>query len=105
MLLAVQSDNETWDVDNLLSDTDVALLDEDTGVVDGFCETELVDTSLETALKEIFDFEGKHVIELHAGFVEDSNTDETANQGIAFEQTLGVLLVESQQLTTAKKSV
>jgi hypothetical protein len=96
VLLAVQSDHKGGDVDDLLADTDVALLDQDTGVVDGLGETELVDAGLQAALQEIFDFEGKHVIELHAGFVEHTDTDETANEGIAFEESLGVFLIEGQ---------
>lgn len=99
VLLGVQTDDEGGHVDDLLADADVALTDQDTGVVDGLGETELVDASLETTLKEILDLEGKDVIELHAGLVEDTDTDETANEGIAFEETLGVLLVEGKKLT------
>lgn len=99
MLLGVETDDERGDVDNLLANTDVALTDEDTGVVDGLGKAELVDTSLKTALHEIFDLEGKDVIELHAGLVEHTDTHETANEGIAFEQTLRVLLVEGKKLT------
>lgn len=77
----------------------MALLDQDTGVVDRLGETELVDAGLETALQEVLDLEGQDVIELHAGLVEDTDTDETANQGVTLEKTLGVLLVEREQLT------
>jgi hypothetical protein len=79
----------------------VPLLDEDTGMVDALRKTKLVDTSLEAALQEIFDLEGEHVIELHAGFIEHTDTDETANEGIAFEQALGVFFVESKKLTAS----
>lgn len=99
VLLGVETDNEGRDVDDLLADTDVALADEDTRVVDGLGETELVDASLEATLQEVFDLEGKDVIELHARFVEHTDTNETANEGIAFEETLGVLLVEGKKLT------
>lgn len=99
MLLGVKTDHERGNVDDLLADTDVTLLDEDTGVVDGLGETKLVDTGLETTLKEILDLEGKDVIELHAGLVEHTDADKTANEGISFEQTLGVLLVEGEELT------
>lgn len=75
------------------------LPDENTGVVDGLGEAELVDASLEAALQEILNLKGKHVIELHAGLVEHTDTDETANERITFEETLGVLLVESEKLT------
>lgn len=78
---------------------DVTLTDEDTGVVDGLGKAKLVDASLETTLQEVLDLEGKNVIELHAGLVKDTDTDQTANESIALEETLGVLLVESKELT------
>ena len=68
----------------------MALADEDTSVVDGLGETELVDLGLETALQEVLDAKGKNVIELHAGVVQDTDTDKTTNQGITLEETLGV---------------
>lgn len=80
----------------------MALADQDTGVVDGLGKAELVDASLEAALQEILDLEGQDVIELHAGLVEDTDTDKTANEGIAFEETLGVLLLESKKLTAVE---
>jgi len=99
VLLGVETDDEGGDVDDLLSNTDVSLADENTGVVDGLGETELVDAGLQTTLQEILNLQGQDVIELHAGLVEDTDTDETANQGVTFEETLGVLLVEGEQLT------
>jgi hypothetical protein len=80
----------------------VALLDQDTGVVDRLGKAKLVDAGLETALKEILDTEGQDVIELHAGLIEHTNADQTANQSVTFEQTLGVLLVEGEQLTNSR---
>lgn len=99
MLLGVQADHVGGHVDDLLADTDVTLLDQDTGVVDGLGEAKLVDAGLETALKEILDLQGKNVIELHAGLVKDTDAHKTANQGVTLEQTLGVLLIESEELT------
>jgi len=99
VLLGVQADHVGGHVDNLLADTDVTLLDEDTGVVDGLGEAKLVHAGLETALKEILDLQGKNVIELHAGLVEDTDAHKTANQGVTLEQTLGILLIESEELT------
>jgi len=101
VLLRVETDNERGNVDDLLADADVALLDEDTSVVDRLGEAELVDESLETALQEILSLEGKDVIELHAGLVENTNADEAANEGIALEEALGVLLIKSEELTSS----
>ena len=83
----------------------MALADEHTSVVDGLGKTELVDASLETALQEVLDFEGKDVIELHARLVENTDTDETANQGVTLEEALGILLVKSQERTIAKSEI
>ena len=99
MLLGVEADHERGDVDDLLADADVALLDQDTGVVDRLGEAKLVDASLETALQEVLNLQGKDVIELHAGLVEDTDAHKTANQGVTLEQALGVLLIESKELT------
>jgi hypothetical protein len=99
VLLRVETNDERRNVDDLLSDSDVTLADQDTGVVDRLGETELPDTGLETTLKEILDLEGQDVIQLHAGLVENTNTDETSNEGVAFKETLGVLLVEGKELT------
>lgn len=99
MLLGVESDNEGGDIDDLLADADVALADQDTGVVDRLGQAELVDAGLQAALQEILNLQRQHVIELHARLVEDTDTDETANQGVAFEKSLGVLLVEGKKLT------
>ena len=105
VLLGVETDHEGGDVDGLLADTDVALADQNTGVVDGLGEAELEDAGLETALQEIFDLKSQDVIELHAGFVEHTDTDETANEGIAFEETLGVTLIEGKKLTVDTKQL
>jgi hypothetical protein len=83
----------------------VTLADQDTGVVDGLGKTELVDAGLETALQKVLNLEGKHVIELHAGLVEHTNTDKTANERVTLEEALGVLLVESKERTARMVSI
>ena len=80
----------------------MALTNEHTGVVDRLGKTELVHARLQTTFQEIFDLKGQHVIELHAGLVEHTDTHETANERIAFEETLGILLVEGKKLTRMK---
>lgn len=105
VLLRVEADHEGRHVDDLLADADVTLADQDTGVVDRLGEAELVDEGLEAALKEVLGLQGQDVIELHARLVEHTDTDQTANQGVALEETLGVLLVESEQLTGVKVSL
>ena len=83
----------------MLSVPNVPLPDQDTGVVDGLREAALEDLGLETALQEVLDLEGQHVIETHAGLVEHADADETADEGVALEEALRVLGVELEQLT------
>jgi hypothetical protein len=75
------------------------LLDKDTSVMDTLGKTELVDTRLQPALQEIFDLESQDVIELHTGLVKHTNSDQTTNEGISFEKSLWIFLVESEKLT------
>ena len=100
VLLGVETDDEGRNVNDLLANTDMSLANEDTGVVDRLGETEFVDTGLKTTLQEILNLQCQHVIELHARLIENTNTDETTNKCISFEKSLGILLVEGEQLTT-----
>ena len=83
----------------------MTLLDQDTSVVDGLGEAKLVDAGLQTTLQDVLDAEGQDVIELQAGLIEHTDADQTANQSVTFEQTLGVLLVEGEQLTMVEQQV
>lgn len=69
------------------------LSDQNSRVVDAFGQAKLVDAGLQSTLQEILHLQSKYVIELHAGFIEHTNTDETTNEGVSFEQTLRVLFV------------
>jgi hypothetical protein len=116
VLLGVKTDDERRDVDNLLADAlywlvtylvpkqvslpNVPLLDKHTSMVNRLGQAELVHASLQSSLKEILDLEGKHVIEFHAGLVQHTDTNQTADQGVTLEKALRVLLVEREQLTT-----
>lgn len=77
----------------------VALSDERTSVVDTLGEVRLEYLRLQPAFQEILDFQRQHVIETHAGLVEHTNTDETTDQGVTLEKTLGVLVIKLEQLT------
>lgn len=103
MLLRVETDDEGRNVDDLLADTDVALADENTRVVNRLGKAKLVDEGLEAALQEILSLQGQHVIELHAGLIQHTNADKAANEGIAFEKALGILLVEREKLTAVQQ--
>ena len=83
----------------MLSVPNVPLPDQDTGVVDGLGQATLENLSLETTLQEILDFQRQHVVQTHTGLVEHTNADETTNKGVTLEKTLGVLVIELEELT------
>ena len=76
------------------------LADEHAGMVNGLRQAALEDLSLETTLQEVLDLQGQHVIEAHAGLIEHTDADETADEGVTLEKTLGILIIELEQLTS-----
>ena len=84
---------------NLLSDADVTLSDQNTGVMDRLGQSQLEDLSLETSFQKVLNFETQDVIEFHLFFLEDSDSDQTTEKCVTFEQSFWVLLVKSQKGT------
>jgi hypothetical protein len=77
----------------------VALADEHTRVVDALREPALEHLRLEAALQEVLDLERENVVETHARLVEHADADEAADERVALEEPLRVLVVELEQLT------
>jgi hypothetical protein len=77
----------------------VSLSDEDTGVVDRLGESELEDLGLETSLQEILSLEGQHVIQSHSAVIEHTDSDQSSDQGVTLEKSLGVLVLELEELS------
>ena len=79
----------------------VALSDERTSVVNTLGKVRLEHLCLQPAFQEILDFQSQHVIETHAGLVEHTDTDETTDESVTLEKTLGILVIELEQLTSS----
>lgn len=77
----------------------MALLDQHTSVVNGLGKAKLTNTSLQAAFQKVFNLQSQDVIELHAGFIKNANTDKAANQGIAFKEALGIFFVKGEKFT------
>ena len=56
---------------------------------------------LQPAFQEILDFQCQYVIETHASLVEHTNTDESTDECVTLRRTLGVLVIELEQLTSS----
>ena len=78
----------------------VALADENPGVVDGLCESSLEDAGLKAAFHELFDGESEDEIEALLAFAEKSQTSKTAEKSSTLEHANGVLFGLGQQNTS-----
>lgn len=78
----------------------VPLADQNTRMMYTLGQPTLEHLRLQPPLQEVLDLQRKHVIETHARLVQHANTDKSADESIAFEEPLGVLLIELEQLTS-----
>lgn len=69
--------------------------------MDRLGQAALENLGLKSSLQEIFDLQGKHVIKSHAGLVEHTDANEPADEGVTLEETLGIFVVEFEQLTSS----
>lgn len=69
-------------------------------MVDTLSETTLEHLSLQPPLQEILNLQSQHIIETHAALVKHTDTDQSADKGITLEETLGVLVIELEELTS-----
>ena len=80
---------------------DVSLPDQHTSMVNTLGQAALEHLCLQATFQEIFDLQGQHVIQPHAGLIEHTDSYETANQGVTLEKSLGVLLVKLEEFTSS----
>ena len=59
-------------------------------MVDGLGQPQLENLGLETSLQEILDLETQHVIELHTGLVQHTDTDQTTQKSVAWNKISGL---------------
>lgn len=63
---------------------DVTLTDQHTSVMDGLGQSKLEHLCLQTTLQEILNLQTEHVIELHAGLIQDTNAHQTTQQSVTY---------------------
>jgi hypothetical protein len=77
---------------------DMALSDEHTSMMDGFCHAVLEDNGLEAALKEVLNGEGKHIIKLVLFLRKETIAVHASQESRTLKDTTGVLLIKGEQL-------
>ncbi len=83
MLLGRNTDHERGNVNQLLSNSDVSLADEDAGVVNAVSNLSLHNESLESAFHELTNGETEDVIELPLSVLEETEADHAADESLA----------------------
>lgn len=84
---------------SVMSLPNVPLTDEHTCMMDGLRQSLLEYQGLQAPLQEILGAQGKHVIELVLGLIQQTILVHTTHQSLALEDTLGILLLKRQQGT------
>jgi hypothetical protein len=76
----------------------VALPDEYTSMVNGFCHAILEDNGLEATLQEVLNSESKNIIELVLALTKETIAVHAAQKSLALKDTARVLLIKGEQL-------
>merc|ERR1719329_1009720 len=69
-------------------------------MVDRLGQTSLEHAGLKSSVQKLVDVQLKDVVQLLLGLGEQTQTGQAAKQGLTFEETLGVLLGQSEQDTS-----
>ena len=101
MLLRIHMNHEGRRVNNLLTNTDVSLLNELTSMMNGLGETELEDLGLQSAIHQLSSGKLKNVVELHVFLRDKTEAGHTTNNSSTLEDSAGVLLVQSEEFTSS----
>jgi hypothetical protein len=101
VLVGRGGNHEGGDVDHLLADSDVSLSDEDSRVVHRLGEVLSDDNSLESSLEELLDGKTEDVIELSLALLEQAELADSSDEGITFEKSSGIALIESEELSSS----
>lgn len=100
--LAVGPDQEAGAVDELAADLDVPLQDQHTSVVDALRVVVLVDLCLQPPVQEALSRQRQNSIQTLLVFTEHTIANHAPQKSITLEHTLGILLIQSQQLTGSR---
>ena len=89
-------------INQVLADSDVSLVNEDSGLMDGLgLETFLIDSSLQSLVKEFIDSKTQDVIKLELLVAEEAVSVHSVEEGSSFEESSGVFFLESEELTSS----
>ena len=97
MLLRRDSDHERWNVNHLLTNSDVSLSDQDSSMMEGVSEFLLGDDGLESSFHELVEGKTEDIIELSLVFLEETESDHSSEKGITFEKSSGIIFGQGHE--------
>merc|ERR1719340_361216 len=92
---------DTAGLASLVADGDVPTVNEDTGVVDRVGKVALLDEGLESTLQELGRRQSEHIIELALVVLQETESHHSADEGLTFKESSGILLVHREQNTSS----
>ena len=101
VLLRIHMHHERRSVHHLLANTDVALLDQNTSMVNRLRKAQLEHTGLQSAVHQLSSRQLQNHIELHLLLRDQSQTSHTTNDGSSLEDSARIILRKSQQFTSS----
>jgi len=105
VLLRLDSNHERGNIDDLSADSDVSLLDQDSGVMVRLGHTQLEDLGLESSIQKVVDLESKDKIQLVLMLVQDSVSVESSQKSSALKHSLGILGILREQVSCSLSDV
>jgi hypothetical protein len=99
MLLGIETHNKGRNINNLLPNSNMSLTDKNASMMNGLCETKLIDAGLQAALQEVLNLQSQDVIQLHARLVKNANANKTTDERIPFKQAFRIFFIKGQKLT------
>jgi len=105
VLLRINSDHEGGNIDNLSSNSDVSLLDQDSSMMVRLGHTQLENLGLESSVQEVVDLECQDKIELILVFIEDSVSVESSQKSSSLKQSLGIFGILGKQVSGSLSDV
>ena len=82
MLFRAHSNHVTWDGNELFSNSDVSLSDENSGVMDRASNLSLGNESLKSSFHELGKGQTQYVIEFSLRFLEKTESNHSSDKGI-----------------------
>lgn len=91
VLFRADSNKVRWNVDKLLSNSDVSLSDKNSSVMDGVSELSLGDKGLKSSLHDLGKGKTQDIIELSFVLLEYSKSNHSSDKGITYNKIINYI--------------